>query len=142
MKAIDIVNIKLVKKEEMTIKAKSIDDAADILTELIGNADVENFAVLLLDTRKNVNAAHIMAVGSIDDIYIDIAGVFKAAILAGSRHIIVGHNHPSGEPNPSQYDIETTEKIKKAGELLGIKLVDHIIVTQNEHYSFFAAGLL
>jgi DNA repair protein RadC len=68
--------------------------------------------------------------------------IFKSAILKNAASIILSHNHPSGDPAPSREDTQLTERVAKAGEILGIKLLDHIIIAEHGNYSFSNSGCL
>jgi DNA repair protein RadC len=84
----------------------------------------------------------VVSVGSLTASVVTPRELFKSAILASAAAIVISHNHPSGEPAPSQEDIRLTERISKAGEILGIKLLDHVIIGELGHYSFSDAGRL
>lgn len=91
--------------------------------------DREGFAVLHLDSRHRVRSVELASVGSLNASIVHPREVFKAAILANAAAIIITHNHPSGETDPSNEDLTITERLVKAGELLGISVLDHVIVT-------------
>ncbi len=90
--------------------------------------DRECVAVALLDSGHRLNAIHAVHIGTASQSLVGIPDVFKAAILANARGIILVHNHPSGNPEPSHDDIKLTTAVKKAGEIIGIPLLDHVIV--------------
>jgi DNA repair protein RadC len=91
----------------------------------------EHFVAFHLDCKFNVTGHQIVSRGTVSASLVHPREVFKAAILANAFAIIVAHNHPAGSLNPSREDIETTEKLIAVGELLGIKLIDHVIVSSN-----------
>ena len=70
------------------------------------------------------------------------ADVFRAAVIAGARAIVLVHNHPSGDPCPSSDDVVLTDRMRRAGEIIGIDLLDHVVLGDGSHYSFLDAGLL
>jgi len=120
-------------------------DAGDVATYLIrqGHADRdrEAFIVLLLDVKHRVIAEEVVTIGILDGSLIHPREVFKAAIAANSAAIIIAHNHPSGDPAPSGQDQEVTNRLRKAGEILGIPVVDHVIVgSTGAHFSFREQG--
>ena len=119
---------------------RSPEDAAVILREVIGDHDRETFAVLLLDTKNRVIAAHIASIGSLDSAPVHPREIFKAAILANARAVILGHNHPSGDPEPSAHDVRVTRLLAEAGRLLDIPVLDHIIVGDGIHVSLRVRG--
>jgi DNA repair protein RadC len=110
---------------ERTIKGP--DDAARVLRAILPE-DREGFAVLMLNARHRVTGANLVSVGSLNASVVHPREVFKAAILANAASIIVGHNHPSGDPDPSREDLEITARLVRAGELLGIAVLDHVIL--------------
>lgn len=129
----EIVRIKqVVTESELERKIiTSPDDAAAIATEYIGDEDREVFLVMVLNTKNQVNAVHRCHVGSINASIAHPREIFKAAILNNGASIMVAHNHPSYNPEPSNEDIQVTLRLQEAGALLGIELLDSLIVTQN-----------
>jgi DNA repair protein RadC len=120
-------------------------DAGDVATYLIrqgyADRDREAFIVLLLDVKHRVIAEEVVTIGILDGALIHPREVFKAAIVANAAAIIVAHNHPSGDPKPSGQDAEVTKRLRKAGEVLGIPVVDHVIVgSTGAHFSFREQG--
>ena len=101
-------------------------EAADMVRPMISAADRELFLVMSVNTR----------VGTLNACLVEMREVFKHAILNNAAGIVCFHNHPSGDAEPSREDRLMTEKLEAAGELLGIPLVDHIIVTEEQYYSF------
>ena len=104
------------------------------------NPDCECFVVLLLNTRKRVKGHHLVATGTMDTLLVHPREVFRVAVLAGSHALVVMHNHPSGEPEPSEADIKVTRDLIRAGQLLKIELLDHVIVGANRHCSLRELG--
>jgi len=120
-------------------------DAGDVATHLIrqgyADRDREAFIVLLLDVKHRVIAEEIVSIGILDGSLIHPREVFKAAVAGGAAAIILAHNHPSGDPAPSGQDQEVTNRLRKAGEILGIPVVDHVIVgSSGAHFSFREGG--
>jgi DNA repair protein RadC len=89
--------------------------------------DQEQFVVACLDTKHRVQCVVVVSVGTLDASLVHPREVFKPAILEGSSSILLSHNHPSGDSTPSSEDHAVTERLTKAGELLGIEVLDHII---------------
>lgn len=102
----------------------------------------EVFAMISLDTKKNVIGVFEVSRGAIDKTIVEPAEVFKRALLSNAHTIIVGHNHPSGYPKPSIRDIGITDRLRKVGENLGIEIIDHIIIGDGCYYSFLEEGLI
>lgn len=102
--------------------------AAFVFYRLIGEADREHFAVLLLAGKHQMTHAHIVSRGTAQSALVHPREVFKAAILANAAALIIGHNHPSGVLHPSPEDRVVADRIKRAGELLSIHVLDSLIV--------------
>lgn len=114
-----------------------IDDAIDVvklLRDQIGYSDRENVVVLYLNTRHHVTHMNVASIGTLNGSSVHPREIFKGAILANAHAIILAHNHPSGDVLPSSDDNKITERIRLAGELLGINLLDHIILSHNDKY--------
>lgn len=117
---------------------------ADILLLLknIATARQEHFVVLTLDSGGRLIKKRIVFIGTINATLIHPRETFSPAITDYAASIVVAHNHPSGDPSPSRQDIEGTQQLMAAGQILGIRLRDHIIVARSEHYSFLANGMI
>ena len=103
---------------------------------------VEQFKVLLTNRANKVLGILEVSTGGIAGTVADPKIIFVAALKGGATGIILSHNHPSGNLNPSQADIDLTKKIKEGGKLLEIQLLDHIIMTSENYYSFADEGLV
>lgn len=137
-KRVYIVSLKLIKESSLLYKNRRIhkpDDAVKLVYDFLCNCDREQLIVCCLDTKNQPTAIHTVSVGSLDSSIVHPREVFKVAILANSASIIVFHNHPSGDPQPSSEDISITTRLKDCGELLGIQLLDHIIIGDDKNYS-------
>ncbi len=97
----------------------------------------EKFFVLLFDTKMNLIKKKEVFRGTLDKVDIHPREIFKEAIKESAKYIAVMHNHPSGDTTPSDLDIEVTLKLRDLGEILGIKLIDHIIISYDSYYSFY-----
>lgn len=117
-------------------------DAHEILATYLAGADRENFVILLLDIKHKVIGINTVGVGTLSGTLVHPREVFKPAILANAAAIIMAHNHPSGDPEPSPEDISVTKQIAEAGKVLCISVLDHIIVGDERFYSFQDHGLL
>ena len=102
----------------------------------------EYFYVLYLDTKKNLIERKLLFMGTIDRSLIHPREVFKNAYLCSASSFICMHNHPTGSLIPSQADIEITKTLKEIGRIQGIELVDHLIVSDNNYFSFFENHLM
>lgn len=113
------------------------------LLEFIRNADREHVVVISLSSQNEPLAISIEAVGGTNSVKSDPAELFRVPLLAGAVGIIVGHNHPSGDPTPSSADRRYTEDVAAAAKMLGIRLLDHLIVAPGgSYFSFLDEGLL
>lgn len=106
----------------------------EYLKEKIGKEKKEHFMVICLDTRNNLIVDDV-SVGTLNASLVHPREVFKKAILNNSSHVILAHNHPSGDPTPSENDITTTKRLVESGKILGISVADHVIVTQDSYVS-------
>ena len=113
--------------------------AAYLLPRYAGSA-VERFGVMLLDQKQRVIRSEILTVGTIDAGMMHPREVFRVALLASASYVVVFHNHPSGDPSPSTEDRFATRRLRDAGEMVGIPLLDHVILGATECYSFRQAG--
>jgi DNA repair protein RadC len=105
-----------------------------------GNQRVEQFGVLLLDTKHRALRTSVISIGTLDASIVHPREVFREAVAAGAAAIVLFHNHPSGDPAPSPEDIGLTERLVAAGVLMGIEVVDHIILGDGQCYSFWQQG--
>ena len=114
----------------------------DYLAIDMGNLKHERVRVLYLDTRNRLIDDHLAAEGSIDEAAIHPREVIRRAFDVGASALILVHNHPSGDPEPSRADIQITSRIAEAGRLLNITVHDHVIVGRGSHVSLRAKGLI
>lgn len=112
--------------------------AADVAAEckFIADCSKECMVVFYLSTKHRILAREIVSVGIINASLIHPREVYRSAIHINAQSIVIAHNHPSGEAELSNADCEVTELIKKAGEIIGIELLDHIVVTPNRYSSY------
>ncbi len=96
----------------------------------------EIFMVVSLSKVNKVISSEIVAMGTLDKTYLHPRDVFRNAIRNNAYKIILIHNHPSGDCTPSYYDLETTRELIKIGDILGIKILDHIIISDDNYFSF------
>jgi DNA repair protein RadC len=104
------------------------------------NPDVECVVVLLLNTRRRVKGHALIATGTLDTILVHPREVFRPAIVAAASAVVVMHNHPSGEPEPSEADIKVTRDLIRAGQLLKIEVLDHVVIGAARHSSLRTLG--
>lgn len=146
MTRINVYTLKMVKESganyDVDSAVKTPDSAVSAINLIFDlcNQPNEVFAILCLNTKNKIAGAHIISRGSLNSSIVHPREVFKAAILNNSSGIILFHNHPSGDSQPSREDIETTERLVKSGDLLGIKVLDHLIVGDGNHHSMKEYG--
>lgn len=104
------------------------------------NPECECFVVLLLNTRRRVKGHHFVSVGTMDTVLVHPREIFRIAIAAASAAIVMMHNHPSGEPQPSDADVKVTRDLIRAGQLLKIEVLDHVIIGNPKHCSLRELG--
>jgi len=145
-KYIPLYRIELVRERMIPIKPRpsihNPDDVVAILQEELLKADREKLVCVMLSAKNVVIGMDIVSVGTLTSSLASGREIFKSAILLNSAAIILSHNHPSGDATPSREDIQLTDRISKAGEILGIKLLDHIIIADQGNYSFSQSGRL
>ncbi|OME80086.1 DNA repair protein RadC [Paenibacillus sp. FSL A5-0031] len=145
MKRLNIVSLKLVKEATLSYQTNVIrkpQDAFQIAKDFFGSEDREHCILICLDTKNKVNAIQTIGIGSLNAAIVHPREVFKVAILSNSASIIFAHNHPSSDCSPSQQDCEITERIKQAGEIIGIELLDSVIVSEENYFSMKEQGLM
>lgn len=134
---IDVVGIRLVKEREIDYD-KSIHqpiDTVNFVLEEMQDLDREMCMTLNLDANNCVLNAHVVSVGGLDRVVVDVKNIMKSALLSNAHGIIMYHNHPSGNSTPSQADFLITEKIKKACEIMDIQFLDHIVIGKENYHS-------
>ena len=119
-------------------------DVADLLWQFLGEVDREHFVVILVDRKNRLIGIHTVSVGSLTASVVHPREVFKVAILSNAAAILCGHNHPSGDPQPSGEDCRLTRRLVQAGAILGIDVLDHVIIGDGaaDYYSFADQGRL
>lgn len=120
------------KQKEIT----SAQEIYELIKSKISNYAKEHLVVLSFDTRNKFLGMDTISVGTLNANLIHPRETFDAAIRRHAAHIIVAHNHPSGDPEPSEDDLEITKRLMESGKILGIEVMDHIIVTKNDFFSF------
>ena len=113
----------------------------EFLREKIGNEKKEHFVVLYLDTKNNLIVDDV-SVGILNASLVHPREVFKRAITDNASHLVIAHNHPSGDPTPSEDDVITTNRLKEAGKIIGISVVDHLVVSTNNYFSLKEKGII
>ena len=128
------------KKEKYCIKGPK--SASNYLIPLLRFKQQENFVVLLLDAKNQIIRYSIIHVGTVNASLVHPRDIFKKAISHSAVNCIIAHNHPSGDVTPSREDIAVTERLIEVGKIVGIDIIDHIIIGNNDYLSFKKEGLM
>lgn len=108
----------------------------------IPDDDREHFVVAFLDSQNQLIAGHHVSTGSTAASIVHPANLFRAAILGGAVHLVLAHNHPSGDPTPSKEDLHLTRQLQDGAKLLGLRIHDHVITGRGAHVSLAARGMM
>lgn len=142
------VAVRLIRESSIIIEEPKIikqpSSTMPILKSLFDGLTVERFAVLLLNTKHHVLAASIISSGTVNSALISPIDVFRVALLQGgtTTSLILAHNHPSGDPQPSKEDITLTKRLDECAKMLDFQILDHIIYTSTTFVSFKEKGLI
>ena len=117
-------------------------DAAAFLRKVLGRQEQENFVIILLSARQRVMEVLQVGQGSLAQVDVHPREVFRDAVKIGAHSMIIAHNHPSGDAEPSEADIQLTHRLAEVGRLFGIPVLDHIVVTPSDSVSLASLGLL
>ena len=142
-KKIGIVHLEMVKESRSlygTSRFHNAEELVQMVRPLYEKAHREMVMVLAMNSKLEIQALEIAAVGTLNACYVDMKEIFKLAIINNSAFIACLHNHPSGDPEPSYEDKKLTERLQRAGAILGISVIDHIIVGDTDYYSFRDGG--
>ena len=123
-------------------KVTSVNDLYKIFSQYLSDLQTEEFWAIFLDQKNHVIYKTQISKGGISGTLVDVRVIFRIAIEHFATSLVVAHNHPTGNLTPSQPDISITRRIKEAGYLLDIKLLDHLIIGENSFFSFSEQGLL
>lgn len=148
MKVITRYTVRLVKEEckryEVENPVRSVTSAVNLLNKVFDfeNLPTETLVMVALDVKKKVIGTFVISQGTINMTPVSPREVFQKAFLANAHSIIVAHNHPSGDPEPSKQDIAFTRDLMEAGKIMGVQICDSIILGHNSYYSFLEDGLI
>ena len=134
---IPLVRLCLVKEKEVPYRKTVLNTpemVAEIVNTIVPRADREYVLVVSLDARKRPIGIEVVAVGKLNAVMVSPRDIFKHCIINSADSLVIAHNHPSGEPEPSEEDWNFTKKMKKVGEFLEIPVLDHVIVGEDGKY--------
>ncbi|MGW8958844.1 JAB domain-containing protein [Paenibacillus sp. NPDC055715] len=145
-KRVEIITLRIVREKTSLLypnrTISSPQDAVGLFRSFIGDYDREAFCILCLNTKNEPTALHQVSCGTLNTLLVHLRETYKLAVLANSASIIAYHNHPSGTPVPSSEDVSTTLRLRDAGLLLGIELLDHVILGDKTFISMKEEGLM
>lgn len=134
------VSASLINNNKVTIKSPV--EVSTLLMEEMRHLKKEVFKIILLNTKNHIIKYLNVSVGSLNSSIVHPREVFSEAVKAGCSGMLLAHNHPSGDPEPSREDIETTQRLVNAGNILGIKVLDHVVIGDGRYISFKEQGLM
>ena len=136
---LSVVRVELVKDWEHPYARLEVEDPehlVSVLRKFLGKADREVFLTINLSGVNEINSINVVSIGCLNRTIVHPREVFKAAILSNAHRIAIAHNHPSGTPYPTDEDIKITKNLVECGNILDIKILDHIIIAGREYLSF------
>jgi DNA repair protein RadC len=140
--AVELGRRTLTRAGRQRVQVTSPRTVAELLLPLYGNRPVEQFGVVLLDTKHRVMRTTVVTVGTLDASIVHPREIFREAAAGGAAAIVVFHNHPSGDPEPSQEDLVLTHRLMAAGVLMGIDVLDHVILANTRYFSMKERGYI
>ena len=144
---INFYTLKMVKEDSVLYEVPVVKSPAEVYQAAeqllaLHEEPEEHFCIFCLNAKNKIVGVHTISIGSVNATIVHPREVFKAALLNNASAIICFHNHPSGDPEPSREDIETTSRLVEAGEILGIRVLDHIIIGEQRYLSMREKGLM
>lgn len=139
-KRVNIVSLKVVKESSVLYESRKVSSTYDAYTlgkNFLIDSDREKFIVACMDTKNQPVSIEVVSIGTLNSSMVHPREVFKTAVLTNASKIICFHNHPSGNINPSKEDELVTNRLIRSGEILGIDVIDHIIIGDNNTYFSF-----
>jgi len=131
-----------INKNGFKTKIKTAKDVYNYFIDNLQDKKKEHFYALLLDTKNQIISEELISVGTLNSSLIHPREVFNPAIKASANSVILVHNHPSGDSSPSKEDEKVTKVVSDAGKILGIEVLDHVVIGNNDFFSFKKEGLI
>lgn len=127
--------------KDSKLKVQGVGEVVKVLRDLLALEDVidrdkEHFYVMHLDIKSQVKLVEVVSIGTLTCSLVHPRETYRRAVVEGAASIIVGHNHPSGDAEPSDEDTKVTKLLFEAGQILGITMLDHVIFAKNGYFSF------
>lgn len=141
---LETFTVKLAVAERDLDACRSSEDAAALMRPVYAqlDADIEHFSVLFLNNKNRLRGYKVVSSGSLTASLVHPREVYRAVCLYGAAAVVFVHNHPSGDPAPSPEDIDITHRLKKVGDVLGVRVLDSVILGDGRHFSFSDRGML
>lgn len=144
-KRIDIVSLRIVKESSILYADRRInspDTVVNLFRNFLEDCDREKLIVCCLNAKNEPTSITTVSIGSLNSSIVHPREVFKTAIMSNAASIIIAHNHPSGDTTPSKEDRDITLRLKESGDIIGIKLLDHIIIGYDNYLSLKEEGYI
>lgn len=136
IKALLELNQRINSAKRRVIKIRKPSDVYNYMKDALTNLKQEHFFVLCMDTKNQVVSDKVLAIGTLNAALVHPREIFKEAIKNSANSFILVHNHPSGDPEPSEEDVKITEEIMNASRLIGITMLDHVIIGDEKYWSY------
>ena len=140
--AIELGRRMMQKEVDEKYTIRSPEDAAHFLMPTMVSLQQENFVALFLNVKNQIIHQQTIFIGSLNASIVHPREIFRVAVKRAAASIIVAHNHPSGNPTPSREDIDVTERLVEAGQILGIEVLDHLIIGDHQFISMKEKGYM
>lgn len=140
--AVELGRRTLTRAGRQRVQVTTPRSVAELLLPLYGNRAVEQFGVVLLDTKRRVLRTTVISVGTLDSSLVHPREIFREATAAGAAALVLFHNHPSGDPEPSSEDLQLTRRLMAAGLVMGIDVIDHVILADVRYCSLREKGFI
>ena len=140
--AVELGRRTLVRSALERPRYKTPRELACYLLPQYGAAQVEQFGIVMLDTKHRVLRIKLVSMGGLDQTVVEPRDVFREAAIVSASAVVLFHNHPSGDPMPSPDDLQLTERLVRAGDIMGIEVLDHLILSEQRYSSLVEAGKL
>jgi DNA repair protein RadC len=147
MTRINFYTLKMVKEDSALYEVPVIKSPAEVYQAAkqllaLHEEPEEHFCILCLNTKNKIVGVHTISIGSLNASIVHPREVFKAAMLNNASALLLLHNHPSGDPEPSREDIEITHRLVNAGNILGINVLDHVVIGDGRYISLKEQGMM
>jgi DNA repair protein RadC len=144
-RSVEVVRLQMIREHMDYYSTKKVNrpsDVAEVVRRFINSSDREMFVAVHLATDNRIASVHLISLGTLNQSLIHPRECFKAALLCNAQSVVFAHNHPSGNLEPSVEDREITRKLRECGEVLEIKVLDALIVSDEGYFSFVENSLL